>query len=438
MRVTGSVQTWCWSRAVAASIVWLSWTTALSAHGAEEHSLTAPGAFSVFDLAVMAVLASMGVLYVAGSVRLTKRGVAPRRVERVAFACGWLALVAAVLPPFDSLGVELFSMHMAQHELMMLVGAPLIVAARPMPVWLWGVPDRRRPLVASVLQSRGASGGWRWVTTPLVAWGLHGVTIWIWHIPSLYDMAVENEAIHAVQHLMFVATAAFFWWGLVYGRYGRAGYGAAVFYVFTTVVHTGLLGAMLTLAGVPLFPVYLAPAAARGIDPLVDQQLAGLVMWIPAGVLLTLFGLALFAAWMGESERRVRATASDAGRVGGVLVLLIAAAFVSGCNVPRGRDREARELTGGDPGSGAKAIHQYGCDSCHTIPGIRTAQANVGPPLSRLGVRTYLAGRLENTPENLVRWIRLPHSVDPQTAMPETGVTERDGRNIAAYLYTLR
>jgi cytochrome c2 len=84
------------------------------------------------------------------------------------------------------------------------------------------------------------------------------------------------------------------------------------------------------------------------------------------------------------------------------------------------------------------ALATYGCETCHTIPGVPEADSDVGPPLNRLARRAYLAGRIENTPENLVRWIRFPRSVDERTAMPETGVTERDGRDIAAYLYTLR
>jgi cytochrome c2 len=105
----------------------------------------------------------------------------------------------------------------------------------------------------------------------------------------------------------------------------------------------------------------------------------------------------------------------------------------------RDNDRLARELTGGgDPGRGRQQIHNYGCDSCHTIPGIMTATGTVGPPLTAIARRMYLAGRLENTPENMMHWIRFPRSVDDQTAMPETGVTERDSRDIVAYLYTLR
>jgi len=110
--------------------------------------------------------------------------------------------------------------------------------------------------------------------------------------------------------------------------------------------------------------------------------------------------------------------------------------LVSACN--RKADTVARQLTGGEPDKGKLAIVKYGCDTCHNIPGVLTATATVGPPLSQVALRSYLAGRIDNTPENMIRWIRQPHSVDPQTAMPDTGVTESDGRDIAAYLYTLR
>jgi cytochrome c1 len=115
-----------------------------------------------------------------------------------------------------------------------------------------------------------------------------------------------------------------------------------------------------------------------------------------------------------------------------------AAALLLAAACDRSADRIARDLTGGDPAKGKTAIAKYGCDTCHSIPGVMTATATVGPPLAQVGLRTYLAGRIENTPENMIRWIRQPHSVDPETAMPETGVTEDDGRDIAAYLYTLR
>ena len=143
---------------------------------------------------------------------------------------------------------------------------------------------------------------WQRATSPLGAWAAHGLAIWLWHVPALYELAVRVEGVHALEHAMFAGTAGLFWSGVVHGRYGRIGYGAAVFYVFTTLVHTGLLGAVFTLAPSPLYPLY----AARTPDPLGDQQIAGLVMWVPAGFVLTATGLALFAAWLGESGRRAR------------------------------------------------------------------------------------------------------------------------------------
>ena len=111
---------------------------------------------------------------------------------------------------------------------------------------------------------------------------------------------------HAFQHLCFFVTATLFWWALVQGRYGRAGYGAGVLFVFMTAMHSGVLGALLTFAGKLWYPIYDSRARAAGFDPLQDQQLAGLLMWIPAGVILTVLGIALLAAWLGESERRAR------------------------------------------------------------------------------------------------------------------------------------
>jgi cytochrome c len=101
-------------------------------------------------------------------------------------------------------------------------------------------------------------------------------------------------------------------------------------------------------------------------------------------------------------------------------------------------DRTARALTGGDPGRGQTALRAYGCGSCHRIPGVRGATADVAGPLDRLGQRQVLAGMLPNTAENLVQWVRHPQAVVPGNAMPELNVSDGDARDMAAYLYTLR
>ena len=99
--------------------------------------------------------------------------------------------------------------------------------------------------------------------------------------------------------------------------------------------------------------------------------------------------------------------------------------------------QKAAALTGGNPIRGKALISRYGCGGCHSISGVPQAAGTVGPPLSGIGSRTYLAGRLENRPENMIRWIVDPRAIDAQTVMPAVGVTPRDGRDIAAFLYTL-
>jgi putative membrane protein len=266
--------------------------------------LTTPGALSPWDLLAVAVVGAVGIAYACGAWRLASRDARHPPYESAAFALGWSTLLTTLLPPLDAAALDRFSAHMAQHELMMLIAVPLMLAGRPLSICLWGLPSPLRPRAASVLQRGPAKSAWLLLTAPLTAWILHGGVIWIWHAPALYEWAIRNEAVHAIQHLSFVGTSALFWWGLLYGRYGRAGYGAAVFYVFTTAVHTGLLGALLTFAHSPLYLSYQGRAAELHVDALGDQQVAGLLMWVPAGIVLTLTGLALFAAWIGESERR--------------------------------------------------------------------------------------------------------------------------------------
>ncbi len=116
------------------------------------------------------------------------------------------------------------------------------------------------------------------------------------------------------------------------------------------------------------------------------------------------------------------------------LAAIVCVLLWSGC--AKTPAQKAAALTGGDPQRGAAAIFRYGCGACHAIAGISNAHGLVGPPLTGIGNRTYVAGMLQNTPGNLEQWIRHPKSVNPATAMPDTGVTQADAADIAAYLYT--
>ena len=134
---------------------------------------------------------------------------------------------------------------------------------------------------------------------------------------------------------------------------------------------------------------------------------------------------------MRDEQRMSRAVARLL--IGGLIVII---AGVSSCT--QDVAQEAAELTGGDPGRGLIAIRQYGCPSCHTIPGVPGAYGLVGPPLGGIASRMYIAGMLPNTPENMILWIQAPQGVNQRTAMPNMGIAESEARNIASYLYTLK
>lgn len=256
----------------------------------------------------LVLLIASAAIYAAGAWTLWRRarigsGLAIWQVA--AFAGGLATLAVALLSPLAWLSDVLFSAHMTQHELLMLIAAPLLVIGQPLFAALWALPARGRETFAAWTRRRGVVRAWRTLTAPLTAFLLHGVVLWIWHIPVLFDAALGDWGIHAVQHISFVVTAALFWWGMIHGRYGRMAYGAAVLYVFLTAVHTSVLGALMTVAPTVWYPAYETAARVWQVDALEDQQLAGLVMWVPSGLVFIVYGLALFAAWLGESGRRV-------------------------------------------------------------------------------------------------------------------------------------
>ena len=118
-----------------------------------------------------------------------------------------------------------------------------------------------------------------------------------------------------------------------------------------------------------------------------------------------------------------------AGRVAGLAALT----FCVGC----GPGDVSAAVPGGSPVRGRTALAATGCGSCHVIPGVRNAQGKVGPPLAGIAERTMLAGRVPNTPQDMIAWIQDPQAIEPGTAMPNLRVDERSARDMAAYLYTL-
>jgi putative membrane protein len=254
-----------------------------------------------FEPWIVACLLLSALGYALGVARLWRqagrgRGISTRQVA--AFAAGWLALVAALVLPLDTLGSRLFSAHMLQHELLMAVVAPLMCLGRPLAAWTWAFPAALRPRVSAWTATPAWATVWAGLTAPLASWALHAVALWGWHVPALFEAALHDNGIHTLQHLSFLGTALLFWWAVLKPA-SRPAQGRAMLYLFTTMVHTGALGALLTLSPVLWYPSYMGTASALGVDPLEDQQLGGLVMWVPAGLAYVAAGLALAMRWAG-------------------------------------------------------------------------------------------------------------------------------------------
>jgi len=237
---------------------------------------------------LLALLLVSVLLYALGLRRLwaqAGRGRGISVAQACAFAGGWLSLVAALVSPLDTLGGLLFSAHMVQHELLMVVAAPLLVLGRPLAAWTWAFAPARRRALGRAFQSRGWSALWDTLTDPLAAWALHALALWGWHIPFAMDAALRSEGWHILQHVSFLGTALLFWWAVLgHDPRGRYGPGHSTAYLFTTMMHTGALGALLSLAPTPWYAPYVPLTGALGFDPVDDQQLGGLVMWVPAGL----------------------------------------------------------------------------------------------------------------------------------------------------------
>jgi putative membrane protein len=272
---------------------------AAGAHALDDAVTIDTGAAVVLALLALAVL-----LFGVGSRRLRRKGGAHAQAGRDGcFAMGALALGACLLPPLDVWSSNSFFAHMVQHELLMLVAAPLLVLGRPLPVFLWAFPERLRRRIAVWTSTAAIAATWRALMHPATGWAAHAVALWAWHVPVVFRAALENQALHDLQHFTFVLTALLFWSGLMLQRAPGAGRGLGVLYLFTTTVHTGVLGALITFATEPLYTPDILMASVP--DALRDQQLGGLTMWVPGSMVYVAAGLVLFLRWVRASDRTV-------------------------------------------------------------------------------------------------------------------------------------
>lgn len=253
------------------------------------------------DPLVLLAVALTGWGYLVGVRRLGRAGPGPWRAG--AFAAGLVAVLIALVSPVERLAEVLLSGHMVQHLLLVMVAAPLLVTGLPrVPLTVALRGDVRRTLRRTGRRP-WIRGVWRGVTQPVVVWVVATGVLWAWHAPPLYQSALSDDALHAVEHASLFGTAVLFWWVVLDPRgRTRLGEGGELVYLFAAGLQGGALGALFTFAPSPIYPAYAATAPAWGLSALTDQQLAGLIMWIPFGTVYLAVAATRFVGWLRASE----------------------------------------------------------------------------------------------------------------------------------------
>jgi cytochrome c oxidase assembly factor CtaG len=240
------------------------------------------------DVGLPLALVGLGAAYGVAAARATAQDrVGVRSHEEAAFFAGLVVLATALVSPLDTSAERHLWVHMVQHLLLVSVAAPLLVLGRP---------DRLLPPGIRLPRSVNRSPA-SWLAIVAITACLAVGTLLVWHLPSLYDRAVTDDRIHALEHVLLLTTAVAFWWALQQGTRHRRG--AAVLAIFVTTLPLTVLGVGMTLATTPWYPAY---AQGSAVSALVDQQLAGVIMWAFGGLAALVGAVALFATWLGSFE----------------------------------------------------------------------------------------------------------------------------------------
>lgn len=238
--------------------------------------------------------AALGWCYYTGARRIARarpdRAAAGRQLVLLV---GIAVTVVVLAPPVAEWSEGRLATHMAQHMVLMLVAAPaLAYGASALPLLAVAPRRVRAPLVRLARRAPTAAA-----TSPIFAWSLHIGLLWLWHLPIAFDAAESSTPVHGLEHVSFLFPAWLFWWHLATRSRHRLRGPTAVLYLVAAMPPGAALGALLTFARSPLYPAQAAEAVSRGIDPLKDQILAGLVMWVPMEFAYLVVAAVIFSMW---------------------------------------------------------------------------------------------------------------------------------------------
>jgi putative membrane protein len=256
------------------------------------------------DPLLAVLLALFAIAYLRGLSALWRRaglGRGVRLAEATSYAAGLAVLAVALLSPLEAATGTLLSAHMVQHVLLIAVAPPLLLLGRPDAVLAFALPASSRQSLSRALWPRRVTGFFRRLARPMPAALLHAAAIWIWHAPGPFQAALTNPFLHDLEHASFFVTALLFWQSVLVALRSPSNLIAAILATLATLIHGGFLGALITLTGRPLYPAY-AETELWGLTAIEDQQLAGLIMWVPASAVYLAAGLALAAKLIGFDE----------------------------------------------------------------------------------------------------------------------------------------
>ncbi|MQC16785.1 MAG: cytochrome c oxidase assembly protein [Chloroflexi bacterium] len=266
-----------------------------------------------FDPQYLIPIVLVGFIYARGLMRWNERSRRHPHWRTASYYSGLILLALLFESPLDRLGEHHFSMHMVQHNMVMMFVPPLIYLGAPTTPILKGLPRAfRKRFVAPALRASITRRGWSFLTYPPFAVALFAVSQWFWHLwPGVYDLALRDDVIHDLQHITFFAVSMIFWWNIVDPKPRRSrihSMGFRIVYLYAAMVPKHILAAFITFADRVFYPTYEARELFLPLSPLDDQRLAGVLMWVPFGEILNLLIAAcIFFVWWRQSDERTRA-----------------------------------------------------------------------------------------------------------------------------------